>query len=103
MFIGRNYGEAAALDIYGQALGGPPAISGHNNYYLWGLQGHDGSVLIVLGRDPAKYAPYYGSVEAAGTIDTPYAMPYETGLTIFVLRQPKVSLATVWPKLKHYE
>ena len=103
VFFGNNYGEAGAIDVYGRPLGLPPAISGHNNYYLWGLQGHDGSVLIVLGRDPAKYAPYYGSVEAAGTIDTPYAMPYETGLTIFVLRQPKVSLATVWPKLKHYE
>ncbi len=49
VFFGRNYGEAAALDVYGPALGGPPAISGHNNYYLWGPRDFDGSVVIALG------------------------------------------------------
>ena len=33
---------------FGQGL--PPAISGHNNYYLWGPRGHDGSVLIIIGK-----------------------------------------------------
>jgi hypothetical protein len=36
VFFGRNYGEAAALDVYGPSYQGPPAISGHNNYFLWG-------------------------------------------------------------------
>jgi hypothetical protein len=49
VFLGLDYGEAAAIDIFGPPLGLPPAISGHNNYALWGPQGHDGSVLIVLG------------------------------------------------------
>ena len=53
VFLGLDYGEAAAIDVFGRPLGLPPAISGHNNYYLWGPQGHDGSVLIVLG-------PYWG-------------------------------------------
>jgi hypothetical protein len=30
-------------------------------------------------------------------------MPYETNLPIYVLRDPKVSLARLWPTLKHYE
>src|SRR5262249_36771603 len=51
-FFGRNYGDAAAIDVYGARLGLPPAISGHNNYYLWGPRGHDGSVIITLGGDP---------------------------------------------------
>ena len=32
-----QYGEAAALDLYGSGL--PPALSGHNQYFLWGLRG----------------------------------------------------------------
>ncbi|WP_204268088.1 hypothetical protein, partial [Escherichia coli] len=32
-----NYGEAAALDLYGKGL--PAALSGHNQYFLWGLRG----------------------------------------------------------------
>ncbi len=34
--LAGNYGEAGAIDYYGPALGLPKAISGHNNYYLWG-------------------------------------------------------------------
>jgi hypothetical protein len=36
VFFAPNYGEAAALDVYGPALGGQPVISGHNSYFLWG-------------------------------------------------------------------
>jgi hypothetical protein len=102
-FFGQNYGEAAAIDIYGRALGLPPAISGHNNYYLWGPGRADGSVIIVVGGDPAQMAKVYGSIQVAGRIDTPYAMPYETNIPIYVLRQPRVSMVQLWPMLKHYE
>jgi hypothetical protein len=29
-------------------------------------------------------------------------MPFENNLTIWVCRQPKISLRQVWPMLKHY-
>ena len=103
VFFGFNYGEAGAIDVLGRPLGLPPAISGHNNYYLWGPQGRDGSVVIVLGGDLKKLQELYGDVQVAGRIDTAYAMPYETNLPIYVLRRPKVSLAALWPTLKHYE
>jgi hypothetical protein len=35
VFYGRNYGEAAAVDFFGPSWGLPPAISGHENYFLW--------------------------------------------------------------------
>jgi hypothetical protein len=88
VFLSVDYGEAAAIDIFGLPLGLPPAISGHNNYYLWGPQGHGGSVLIVLGPYWGGLLTAYRRVEVAGEIDNPYAMPYETG-PIYVLRDPK--------------
>ena len=103
VFFGRNYGEAAAIDIYGPALGGPTAISGHNQYFLWGPRGFDGSVVIALGPPAAKFTDYFESVEIAGRIENAYAMPSETGLTVYVLRRPKQPLATLWSGLKHYE
>ena len=93
----------AALDVYRSALGGPPAISAHNSYYLWGTRGASGEVAITLGRDAAGYGRYYGDVRAAGRVDAPYAMPYETGLTIWVLRHPRAPLADLWSALKHYD
>jgi len=102
VFLGVDYGEAAAIDVFGRPLGLPTAISGHNNYYLWGPQGHDGSVLIVLGPYWGELLSVYRQVEVAGEIDNPYAMPYETG-PIYVLRDPKVPFSFIWPRLKHYE
>jgi len=103
VFFGRNYGEAAALDIYGPALGGPPAISGHNNYYLWGPRGFDGSVVIAVGGDAMWLAKLFEDVEVAGHLDDPYAMPFETNINIYVLRSPRRPLAEAWPALKHFD
>jgi hypothetical protein len=103
VFYGRDYGEAAALDIYGPALNGPPVVAGHNNYYLWGPKGSDGAVVIVLDGDVAPLMKNYASAERVGRIDSPYAQPWEAHMPIFVLRNPRVPLTTLWPKLKYYE
>ena len=34
--FGQNYGEAGAVEYFARDLGLPPAISGHNSYWLWG-------------------------------------------------------------------
>jgi hypothetical protein len=103
VFFGRNYGEAAAIDVYRPALHGPPSISGHNNYFLWGPRDHDGSVVIMVGGDLTQYAKNYDSVERVGELHSPYAMPYETNIPVFVLRVRHIPFGTAWPKLKHYE
>jgi hypothetical protein len=102
VFFGDNYGEAAAIDVFGRRLGLPPAISGHNNYYLWGPRDHDGSVIIVVGGRRKHYEELFDSIEIAGRIDTPYAMPYETGQPIYVLRGMKPPLQNFWPRVKSY-
>jgi len=103
VFFGNNYGEAAAIDVLGRPLGLPPAISGHNNYFLWGPRGHDGSVVIIIGGSREHYASLFHSFEVAGQIDDPYAMPYETNQPIYVLRGMKTPLAAYWPHVKSYQ
>ena len=102
VFFGNNYGEAAAIDVFGKPLGLPPAISGHNNYYLWGPRGHDGSVIIIIGGSRDHYASLFRSFDVAGQIDDPYAMPYETNKPIYVLRGMKMPLTAYWPQVKGY-
>jgi 4-amino-4-deoxy-L-arabinose transferase-like glycosyltransferase len=103
VFYGENYGEAAAIDVFGRRLGLPPAISGHNQYFLWGPRGHDGSVVIIVGGSPQHYADLFRRFDVAGHVDAAYAMPYETDQPIYVLRDPKTPLQTLWPTVKHYQ
>ncbi len=101
VFLGRNYGDAAAIDVFGAKLGLPPAIGGHNNYYLWGPRGHDGSVVITVGGDRSWYLRRFRSVEVAGHTDNPYAQPSEIQ-PIYVLRGPKTPLPVMWRDFKRY-
>ncbi|MGZ3273382.1 MAG: glycosyltransferase family 39 protein [Caulobacteraceae bacterium] len=101
VFYAENYGEAAAIDVFGRRLGLPPAISGHNQYFLWGPRGHDGSVMIIVGGKPEHYAEVFRRFEVAGRTDAPYAMPYERQ-PIYVLRDLKAPLADIWPTTRKY-
>jgi 4-amino-4-deoxy-L-arabinose transferase-like glycosyltransferase len=103
VFLAGNYGEAGAIDFFGAPWQLPPAISGHNNYFLWGPRGHDGSVVLRIGRTREDLLKSYASVEAVGRIEHPYAMPYETGLTLWLCRDRQVPLAADWATFKHYD
>lgn len=100
--FGQNYGEAAAIDYYAPRYGLPPAISGHNGYYLWG-PGRARDVVIVIGSSEAKNRAFFADVRQAGLITHPYAMPYESGLPIWICRNPKLDLRQVWPRVKHFD
>ena len=49
--VASNYGEAAAIDFFGGRYGLPPALSGHNNYWLWGWRNYSGNVVIDVNGD----------------------------------------------------
>jgi hypothetical protein len=96
-----NYGEAAAIDFYGSGL--PPALSGNNQYYLWGPRGYDGSVVIAVNVDPQAWAALCDSARVVAKYGTsPYVMPYEHERPILVCRGMHPPLPIVWPQFKHY-
>lgn len=96
-----NYGEAAAIDVYGKNL--PPALSGNNQYYLWGPRGYDGSVVLAVNVDPAKWSTLCHSQRVVGRFGTsPYAMPYERDRPIVLCRGMHPPLPQLWPTFKHY-
>jgi hypothetical protein len=97
-----NYGEAGAIEQLGRSSG-LVAISGHNNYWLWGPQGHTGDVLIVLSRNPRRLQERFESVQQAGETNCGDCMPYENHLGIYICRRIRTPLPQLWPELKHYE
>ena len=98
----QNYGEAGAIDFFGEQYGLPKAVSGHNSYWHWGLRGYSGEVLIIVGGRVEDHSKVYESVKQVATHRHAYAMPYETDLPIFICRKPKVPFKDVWNKTRHY-
>ena len=95
-----NYGEASAINFLGHGL--PFAISGQNNYYLWGPHGATGEVVILIGGiTPAALAKIYDKVEIADRMDTQYSMPFEHR-NIYLLHNRKKNLTADWPTVKNY-
>jgi dolichyl-phosphate-mannose-protein mannosyltransferase len=99
--LASTYAEAAAIDIFGKNL--PPALSGNNQYYLWGPRGYGGSVVIAVGFEPSALAAFCGSAKLAARYgSSPYAMPYERNRPIVICRNMRPSLAARWSEFKHY-
>jgi hypothetical protein len=99
----QNYGEAGAIDFFGPKLGLPPAISGHQNYFIWGPRDWNGEVILVLDADDEDERELFGSVEDLGQVaSSPWAMPYERRNHIFLCRGLKVSVQELWPRVKKW-
>lgn len=98
----QNYGQAGAVDFFGGRYGLPPAISGHNSYWLWGVPNPSARVLIILGGSEEHHREVFSSVELFATHRHPYAMPFETDLPIYICRRPVVPLREVWTTVKRY-
>ena len=98
-----NYGLAGAIDLLGSRMGLPPAISGHNNYWLWGPRHYTGEVMIMLGWSRQDLEEVFEVVGRVTVTRCSYCMPYENNNPIWLCRNMRRPLEEVWPELKHYD
>ena len=98
-----NYGEASAFNFFAKEYGLPPAISGHNNYYIWGPGSCSGAVVLTIGQSRDDVAKSYNHVEQVATTACGYCVPEENNQPIYLGTQPKFSsLNDVWKTAKHF-
>jgi hypothetical protein len=81
----------------------PPALSGHNQYFLWGPRGWDGTALIDIGGNLDIDRTLCRDAQLKGTFRSPYVMPYENDLPIILCLGLRSPVGVIWPSLKHYE
>jgi hypothetical protein len=98
----RDYGQAAAIDFLGRKAGLPHAISGHNQYFIYGTRGSTGRVVLALGLDPGLLRSEWGRVERVGTFHDDYLLPDQNDLAIYKCTEPLAPLAAWWPHVKRY-
>lgn len=97
-----NYGEASALTLLGSERGmAPPVVSGHHTYWVWGLRGCSGQVVVTVGRSLADEEQPLGNVRQAALSTCAYSQPEENTLAIVVCTQPKGNVSALWERLKH--
>ncbi len=98
----QDYGQAGAIDFLGRSYGLPPALSGHQTWFLWGPRGYSGNCMIVLDDTRKRLEELWQHVEYVGTsADNPYAL--EKQIDVFICRGPKFgTLAQLWPQIKRW-
>ena len=98
----QDYGQAGAIDFFGRRYGLPPALSGHQTWFLWGPRGYSGNCMIVLDDRREVLEGLWEHVEYVGTsADNPYAL--EKQIDFFLCQGAKFgTLAQLWPKVKHW-
>jgi hypothetical protein len=97
-----NYGEASAINILGRSSGLPTAISGHQNYWMWGPRGYTGEEMIIINKStPEEMKQFYTSCTIVGERNHLYAMPWEHG-PIYLCHGRKTTYQADWKELKNY-
>jgi hypothetical protein len=102
VILTHDYGQASAIDFFGPKYGLPPAISGHNNYYLYGTGGASGKVVLAIGYDRSLLRTEFRNVEQVAIYRDRYVLPDFNNLPIYKCTAPIEPLATWWPAAKRY-
>jgi hypothetical protein len=90
------------VDFLGGNYGLPTAISGHNNYWMWGPGDPPPRDLIIVGGQLEDY-DICGELRQEGVTHCTYCMPYENNTPIYVCMDIRVNPSVVWPEVKHFE
>jgi hypothetical protein len=99
VLIARNYGEAGALDFYGQRHGLPRVLLPHNNL-LWPPPAKPADVVVTLGISTNDLSRFFRSVRVAAVYDDPWRVPEERHVPICVAETLYKSLDEAWPGLR---
>lgn len=103
IILGANYGETAAVDRFGPALGLPAAYGVQNATWLWGPPPDSSSQAIAIGFDRSQLSPYFSSIRLATKLDNRvHVDDDEQGAPVWVCTHRLASWAVIWPELRRY-
>lgn len=90
-----NYGQAGAIDYYGQAYHLLPCTSFADSYRLWASPETTAEVLIYVNDELGDdVAALFADVDLIGTIENPEAR--EFGTQVYLCRSPQSSFPDFW-------
>ena len=100
--LATDFPTAGALDYYGPRLGLPSVSGTHNNYWLWGLRGGPGEVMIVVAAPEHAVLADFSRVEKASEIPCRQCAGGVRTQSVFVVRGPKRPLEKLWSEWRDF-
>lgn len=103
IIVSTNYGEAGALEVYGQEFGLPPVFATHNSYHLWGPPSDSVRTYIAVFVNRRDLETKFDSVVEAAVHTCDDCTRPQRRIPIYVARGPRFSITAEWPKFKSYD
>jgi hypothetical protein len=99
-----SYSQAGALNFFGPELGLPRAISGHNNFYLWGPGSYTGEVALIYTHESREddLRAYYEDVVLLDRFTHPYVPAYGNNCGVYLCRRPRLPFEEIWQRVKMF-
>jgi hypothetical protein len=106
VILAANYGEAGALDLYGDAYGLPRVITGSNSYWYRGYGNPEPETVIVVGFEGDYAKHFFKSCRYSGTVTNSYNVKNEETThhtSLFVCREPRQPWSVMWQEMRWYQ
>jgi hypothetical protein len=106
VILAGNYGEAGAVDLYGDEYGLPRMISGANSLWYRGYGQPEPETVILTGFERGYADQFFSSCTYSGTVTNQYGVKNEessrhTGY--YVCRKPRKPWSEMWPDMQWYQ
>jgi 4-amino-4-deoxy-L-arabinose transferase-like glycosyltransferase len=101
VLLAATYGEAGAIDRFGDDHGLPPAHSPHNHYWYFRRPVADAATVVAIRWSEERIAPWFDRCDRAASVDNGLGVDNEAqGTPILVCRDLRGSWDEVWPEMK---
>lgn len=102
VIVASNYGEAGAIDRYGEGL--PTVYSGQNELFEYGPPPQSASVVLAVGFPASALEEWFASCEQVGELDNGLGIDNEEqDRNLAVCREPVAPWAQLWPEFRHLD
>lgn len=104
VIVTSNYGEAGAIDRFGEEYSLPAVYSGHNQLYFQARPPESANVVVFVGEQIKHADGRFEVCSVKERLDNGVGVDSEEqGLPIAVCRNPVGGWRIAWPALQHYD
>lgn len=101
-----NYGEAGALDYYGDVYHLPPVISGGNSLWYRGYGESEPETVIVVGFERGYADKFFATCTQVGTVANRYGIKNEESTrhtALYLCRNPRRPWPELWQEMQWFQ